>query len=102
MTSRFDRLTTAIALLPFLFVTSALRADAQEICGDGTTFTVSLPSVAGGSGDSITLPHGCSIYALLVSGYSRNNKLDELTFYNLAKFVTEPTGTSTGPGGTTC
>jgi hypothetical protein len=92
MTSRFDRLTTAIALLPFLFVTSALRADAQEICGDGTTFTVSLPSVAGGSGDSITLPHGCSIYALLVSGYSRNNKLDELTFYNLAKFVTEHNG----------
>jgi pimeloyl-ACP methyl ester carboxylesterase len=65
---------------------------AQEVCGNGTTFTVSLPSISGGNGDSLTLPHGCRIYALFVSGYARNPQLDELTFYKAAKFITENNG----------
>jgi pimeloyl-ACP methyl ester carboxylesterase len=78
----------AVVLLALLaLVWPATSAVAQEACGDGTTFTVDLPSLAGGRGDSVTLPNGCRIYALLVSGYERNNKLDELTFYKLARFV---------------
>lgn len=71
----------------------------NEMCGDGTTFTVSLPGRAGSlplgiaaPNDSVTLPRGCRIYALLVSGYSRNNKMDEFTFYKVAKFVAENNG----------
>jgi hypothetical protein len=71
-----------------LLALAAPGAAAQEqMCGDGSTFSVSLPSIAGGAADSVTLPKGCRIYALLVSGYSRNDKLDEFTFFNLAKFV---------------
>jgi hypothetical protein len=67
-------------------------AAAQE-CGNGTTFTVVLPSIRpGGDGDTITLPAGCRIYTLFVSGYARNPELDELTFYRLAKFVAENDG----------
>jgi hypothetical protein len=66
---------------------------ADQACGDGTTFTVDLPAVgATVGGDSVTLPNGCRIYALLVSGYSRNKNFDELTFYKLAKFVMENGG----------
>ncbi len=67
------------------------RAEAQQVCGSGT-FTVTLPSVAGGPGDSVTLPQGCRVYALLVSGFTRNDALDELLFYDLAKFVLEQDG----------
>lgn len=70
----------------------------NEMCGDGTTFTVFLPGLnvlpfgLKAPDDSITLPNGCDIYALLVSGYERNRDFDELTFYNLAKFVSENNG----------
>jgi len=70
----------------------------NEMCGDGTTFTVFLPGLnvlplgVKAPDDSITLPNGCSIYALLVSGYERNKNFDELTFYKLAKFVSENNG----------
>src|SRR5512138_1078695 len=65
----------------------------DEACGDGSKFTVSLPAVGSTVGDdTITLPNGCRIYALLVSGYERNKAFDELTFYNLAKFVMENDG----------
>ncbi len=70
-------------------------ADAQTLpqleCGDGTSFTVPLPA-RDGIADSLELPNGCRIYALFVSGYSRNPSLDELTFYNAAKFVMEHDG----------
>jgi hypothetical protein len=68
------------------------------MCGDGTTFTVHLPGLnvlpAGvrAPDDSITLPNGCRIYALFVSGYERNKNLDELTFYKAAKFISENNG----------
>jgi hypothetical protein len=70
----------------------------NEMCGDGTTFTVNLPGLnvlplgLPAPNDSITLPNGCDIYALLVSGYERNKNFDELTFYKLAKFVSERNG----------
>ncbi len=70
-----------------------------EACGDGTTFTVPLPSVgkpysgiAESYDDSITLPNGCRIYALFVSGYADNANLDQLMFYRLAKLVMENDG----------
>ncbi len=72
---------------------SSRRVEAQpQVCGDGTTFTVSLPSVADGPGDSVTLPSGCRVYALLVSGFARNGALDELVFYDLAHYVLQQDG----------
>jgi hypothetical protein len=35
------------------------------------------------------VPDGCRVYALFVSGYERNQKLDELTFYRLTKLIAE-------------
>ena len=71
----------------------------NEMCGDGTTFEVQLPGVPGAwplgltpSPDSVELPNGCSIYAIFVSGYSVNPRLNYLTFYKLAKFVAERDG----------
>jgi len=84
----------------FVFVASMIRPTPaagqpapDQMCGDGTTFTVELPAVGATVGaDSVTLPNGCRIYALLVSGYARNKNFDELTFYKLAKFVMESDG----------
>jgi pimeloyl-ACP methyl ester carboxylesterase len=83
----------AVFITAWMLATAALAplAEAQapggnEMCGDGTTFTVPL------EGDSVTLPNGCRIYALFVSGYERNRNLDELTFYKVAKFVMENDG----------
>lgn len=81
-------LACGLLLMPALASTTT----AQDVCGNGSTFQVTLPSVHGGPGDAITLPDGCRVYALLVSGYSRNPALDELTFYSLAKFVMEQDG----------
>lgn len=89
-TSRSSAVT--LGLMICLWAAFPQAVDAQEICGDGTTFTVTLPSIGGGNGDSLTLPHGCRIYALFVSGYARNPQLDELTFYKAAKFITENNG----------
>jgi len=67
------------------------------MCGHGTV-TVSLPGLnvlplgARNPDDSVTLPDGCRIYALLVSGYERNKAFNELTFYTLAKWVAEHGG----------
>jgi hypothetical protein len=84
--------TSALLVLLGLLAPPAI-ADAQtHVCGNGSTFTVTLPSVADGPGDSVTLPDGCRVYALLVSGYLRNSSLDELLFYDLAKFVLEQDG----------
>jgi hypothetical protein len=100
------------AFIPFLFGVLLLalgrpdQASAQpppsnpdEMCGDGTTFEVQLPGVPGAwplgltpSPDAVELPNGCSIYAIFVSGYSVNPRLNYLTFYKLAKFVAERNG----------
>jgi hypothetical protein len=67
----------------------ALGQSPGEMCGDGTTFTVALPGAPGTGlpGDSVTLPNGCRMYALFVSGYSVSPALDYLSFYKLARFV---------------
>lgn len=86
------------ALVTSLFTASAFAQpptnNPNEICGDGTTFTVNLPAIQGTlpdgvtvPDDSVTLPNGCRIYALIVSGYARGAQLDELTFYHLTQFV---------------
>lgn len=69
------------------------------------TFSVSLPAIESSNPgdrcdilpkiipvDSITVPNGRPAYVLLVSGYSRNNNFDELTFYNFAKFMMRERG----------
>src|SRR5207248_429403 len=37
--------------------------------------------------DSITVPNGRPIYALIVSGYESNRYLDELMVYNFARYL---------------
>jgi len=77
---------------------ASAQPNGTEMCGDGTTFRVTLPGTFplpdGGVSPSefINLPNGCSIYALLVSGYERNKNFDELTFYALAQFVASHNG----------
>lgn len=66
--------------------TTAQEPVVNDMCGNGTTFRVDLGT------DYLDLPAGCRIYALIVSGYERNNNLDELTLYNFAKFVAENNG----------
>ena len=52
------------------------------------TFTVHLPDLYSPQNvDSITVPNGRPIYALLVSGYGRNGNFDELHFYNFARKI---------------
>jgi hypothetical protein len=77
-----------------LAVAQPPASNPHEMCGDGTTFTVNLPGLAGSlpfgipaTDDAVTLPKGCRIYALFVSGYSVNPRLDHLSFYKLAQFV---------------
>lgn len=91
---RFSPIRCAIVFLVSLAAGSPVEAQpVDQMCGDGTTFTVDLPASGGTVGaDSVTLPNGCRIYALLVSGYARNPNFDELTFYKLAKFVMENNG----------
>lgn len=86
-----------LSLVPSLAQPASAQLPAgnpTEMCGDGTTFTVNLPGLAGSlpfgipvTSDTITLPKGCRIYALFVSGYSVNPRLDHLSFYKLAQLV---------------
>lgn len=79
--------------------------DVDTMCGSGQTFTVELPGRTMPldpstrdledrrlPADSVTLPDGCDVYAVIVSGYGRNNDFDELMFYRLAKWVAEHNG----------
>ena len=64
-------LITAVATL-FLYAcvsNSAVGEEppADEMCGNGATFSVDLDT------DHLVIPDGCRIYALIVSGYERNN-----------------------------
>jgi pimeloyl-ACP methyl ester carboxylesterase len=95
----FLAVMVAAAWLPATAVAQPPPSDPAEMCGDGTTFTVDLPGVAGslGSGvpvapDAVVLPNGCSTYAIFVSGYSVNPQLNYLSFYKLAKFIAERNG----------
>jgi pimeloyl-ACP methyl ester carboxylesterase len=105
MTLQTDRRIVRVALLFALACLGLVvprvalaQPPANQMCGDGTTFTVALPGLdvlplnGRNPDDSITLPNGCSIYALFVSGYQQNPNLDELLFYKAAKFVAENNG----------
>ena len=85
--------------------TNQAAANSNQMCGNGETFLVNLPGVRMAKDpstegltnrtlryDSITLPKGCRIYAILVHGYGRNADLDELMYYKLAKYVAENDG----------
>ncbi len=85
--------------------TFAATLNPNETCGTGATFTVSLPGLSlpddpatigrtdrALPDDSVTLPDGCDVYAILVHGYGRNEVFDELMFYKLAKWVAEHNG----------
>ena len=54
-----------------------------------TTFTVTLTNIVDGSTDSIEIPNGRPVYALLVSGFHQNRNLDMFHYYNFAKCLFE-------------
>ncbi|MDH4229589.1 MAG: PKD domain-containing protein [Nitrospirota bacterium] len=84
------------------------RGEPSAVTAAGETFTVSLPGVTirkspydpygilhwdeTHPADAITVPNGRPIYALLVSGYTANTELDELYYYDFAKYVAEQGG----------
>ncbi len=107
------RLVVSISLGLLSLVCFAPTAHAQptgnEMCGDGTTFTVHLPGTSlgidnsdgffrnvivpnPGPDDSITLPNGCSLYVLLVSGYRQNVLFDKIIFFQVAEFAAKNNG----------
>jgi len=73
-------------------------SDHQYVSGEtapevlAAPFIVNLPGVDGNPDDSISVPNGRPIYALLVSGYAVNGNMDELYYYNFAKYVAEQGG----------
>jgi pimeloyl-ACP methyl ester carboxylesterase len=107
------RKVSATLLLFVLLLTAAVRSveaqpNGNEMCGDGTTFEVQLPATNVGIDDSeglfriidapppppdtVVLPNGCRIYAILVSGYSNNKHFYDWPFYKLAEFVARNNG----------
>ena len=70
-----------------IFVFSLLVCLVVPLNGQSGTFTVYLPDLYSQNIDSITVPNGRPIYALLVSGYGRNGNFDELHFYNFAREI---------------
>jgi len=81
----------------------------NEMCGDGTTFTVQLPGTTLGiddsdglfqsisvpdvaGADSVTLPNGCRVYAIFISGYSSNRDYTAIPFFKVAEFVAKHNG----------
>ena len=89
----------AVLSWPVRAAAPAPQSPPADMCGNGTTFTVNLPGRQGSlpdgafvPDDSVTLPDGCRIYALFVSGYSVNPMLNLLTFYKLAQFVAANNG----------
>jgi len=53
------------------------------------TFTVTFTSLTDGSTDTIEIPNGRPVYALLVSGFHQNRNLDMFHYYNFAKCLFE-------------
>jgi pimeloyl-ACP methyl ester carboxylesterase len=78
-------LSTPLLLAFFLSPLPSLAAG--TVCGESGFLQIDLTA-----SETVTVPEGCDIYALIVSGYERNAKLDELTLYNFAKFVAENNG----------
>lgn len=95
MQSRCAKTLSAITIAVAVSgIAGEAHAQPTEICGDGTTTTVRLPSVSPTEveEDVILVPNGCRIYLLIASDYGRNRRMDELLFYPLAKFVAENGG----------
>jgi hypothetical protein len=77
--------------------TSGMAADTLDTVP--ATFTVTLPCVSGGwlddifvddcQEETIEIPNGRPIYALLVSGFHQNKQLDMFHFYDFAKCLLE-------------
>ena len=96
---------TGCLLLTLAFTTRSATADCDP--PKPATFTVHLPKVGlppddegqgwdrppvwehhpNATDDSITVPNGRPIYALIVSGYASNRDLDELMLYNFARHL---------------
>ena len=85
--------------------TEMVTPSGNEMCGTGDTFDVLLPGLTLSNdpstedltnrklpNDSVTLPDGCDVYAIIVHGYGRNSLFDELMYYKLAKWVAEHNG----------
>ena len=98
-----------LAVLPASARPALAQPAGNQMCGDGTTFTVHLPGTTlgvddseglfrkvnvpdSGPADSITLPNGCRIYALFVSGYGNNRQFTDIPFYKVAEFVARNDG----------
>jgi hypothetical protein len=99
------RLIASLAILPSALCAHAQGADCPP--PQEPTFTVHLPKLGfppdeEGEGwprprvwqhhpnavsDSITVPNGRPIYALIVSGYASNRYLDEMMVYNFARHL---------------
>lgn len=115
------QLVSATLMAFFGLLGTAARAHAQpppddpndgipaQMCGNGETFTVTLPGTTLGfddkqgilnaieavdvaPSDEITLPKGCRIYAFLISGWSDNEHYDHMIFYKFAEFVAQNNG----------
>jgi hypothetical protein len=102
LTSYLNHPLRCMPLVPLLALCSSpvlAQPNGGEMCGDGTTFTVPLAPTNIGIDDSdgifrviriseppnppphsVTLPNGCRIYAILVSGYSNNRHFKDLPF----------------------
>jgi pimeloyl-ACP methyl ester carboxylesterase len=118
-----SQLVSATLMALVGFFGAAARAHAQpppddpndgipaQMCGNGQTFTVSLPGDPNGldiddstglfqsidvpavpRDDEVKLPLGCRIYAFLISGFGDNEEFDRIIFYKLADFVAKNNG----------
>ena len=54
-----------------------------------STFKVTLPNSNGASVETIEIPDGHPVYALLVSGFHQNRNFELFHFYNFAKCLFE-------------
>ena len=73
-----------IILFLIIFLGGVATADNTD-----DIFTVNLPGIDGAPDDSMDIPNGRPIYALLVSGFHQNRNLDMFHFYNFAKCLLE-------------
>jgi len=81
--------TTRILLTLSIFI-MAIGLSQSAAAELGPTFTVALPSIDDPCDvETITIPNGRPIYALLVSGFYQNRNLDMFHWYNFARCLQE-------------
>ncbi len=83
--------TTRMLLALSIFIMAiGLSQSAAAESGTDPNFTVELPNIDDPNAvETITIPNGRPIYALLVSGFHQNRNLDMFHFYNFAKCLQE-------------